>query len=97
CLVLHPDTQGRTVFVYDGPPGGVGVRTRRLAPATTWSTATIEGIANCECIGRGPSCAPSPNPGHRRSPLADPGAVTVLQYVRSALSRAVSVAPETQP
>ncbi|HIW46188.1 MAG TPA: DEAD/DEAH box helicase [Candidatus Yaniella excrementigallinarum] len=96
-LVLHPDTQAPTVFVYDGHPGGVGFATRGFAQASTWITATIEAIDNCECIEGCPSCVQSPKCGNRNSPLDKSGAVTVLQYVRSALSRAVSVPPETQP
>lgn len=94
-LVLHPDTQAPTVFVYDGHPGGVGFATRGFSHATTWLTATIEAIENCACHDGCPSCVQSPKCGNRNSPLDKAGAVTVLRYVAAALTRAVSVPPAT--
>ena len=96
-LVLHPDTEAPTVFVYDGHPGGVGFATRGFLQASTWITATIEAIENCNCPDGCPSCVQSPKCGNRNSPLDKVGAVTVLRYVESALTRAVSVPPETAP
>lgn len=96
-LVLHPDTEAPTVFVYDGHPGGVGFATRGFSNATTWVTATMEAIENCGCPDGCPSCVQSPKCGNRNSPLDKAGAVTVLRYVAEALTRAVSVPPEPQP
>jgi len=94
-LVLHPDTQAPTVFVYDGHPGGVGFATRGFSHATTWVTATMNAIANCGCSEGCPSCVQSPKCGNRNSPLDKAGAVTVLGFVAEALARASSVPPET--
>lgn len=94
-LVLHPDTEAPTVFVYDGHPGGVGFATRGFSHAQTWISATKAAIENCDCPDGCPSCVQSPKCGNRNSPLNKAGAVTVLQYVSEALTRAVSVPPET--
>ncbi|GAA2039262.1 DEAD/DEAH box helicase [Yaniella flava] len=94
-LVLHPDTEAPTVFVYDGHPGGVGFATRGFLQASTWITATMEAIENCSCPDGCPSCVQSPKCGNRNSPLDKAGAVIVLRYVESALTRAASVPPET--
>ena len=94
-LVLHPDTEAPTVFVYDGHPGGVGFATRGFLQASTWITATMEAIENCSCPDGCPSCVQSPKCGNRNSPLDKAGAIIVLRYVESALTRAVSVPPET--
>ena len=96
-LVLHPDTEAPTVFVYDGHPGGVGFATRGFSHASTWITATMNAIENCACIDGCPSCVQSPKCGNRNSPLDKTGAVTVLKHVAEALTRAVSVPPETLP
>ncbi|NWN88182.1 MAG: DEAD/DEAH box helicase [Micrococcaceae bacterium] len=94
-LVLHPDTEAPTVFVYDGHPGGVGFATRGFLQASTWITATMEAIENCSCPDGCPSCVQSPKCGNRNSPLDKAGAIIVLRYVESALTRAASVPPET--
>lgn len=96
-LVLHPDTEAPTVFVYDGHPGGVGFATRGFSQANTWISATMHAIENCACADGCPSCVQSPKCGNRNSPLDKAGAVVVLRYVAEALTRAVSVPPETQP
>ncbi|TQL73646.1 DEAD/DEAH box helicase domain-containing protein [Enteractinococcus coprophilus] len=96
-LVLHPDTEAPTVFVYDGHPGGVGFATRGFSQASTWITATMHAIEDCACTDGCPSCVQSPKCGNRNSPLDKPGAIVVLKYVAEALTRAVSVPPETQP
>lgn len=93
-LVLHPDTESPTVFVYDGHPGGVGFATRGFSHATTWVTATMQAIQNCGCADGCPSCVQSPKCGNRNSPLDKAGAVVVLEFVAKALTRAVSVPPE---
>lgn len=95
-LVLHPDTEAPTVFVYDGHPGGVGFATRGFSQATTWVTATIEAIMKCNCPDGCPSCVQSPKCGNRNSPLDKTGAITVLRFVADGLARAVSVPPEPQ-
>ncbi|HIY85629.1 MAG TPA: DEAD/DEAH box helicase [Candidatus Yaniella excrementavium] len=95
-LVLHPDTEAPTVFVYDGYPGGVGFATRGFSHAATWITATLEAIQNCDCPDGCPSCVQSPKCGNRNSPLDKAGAVLVLRFAAEALTRAVSVPPETQ-
>lgn len=94
-LVLHPDTEAPTVFVYDGHPGGVGFATRGFSHARTWITATKEAIENCACTDGCPSCVQSPKCGNRNSPLDKAGAVTVLDFVSNALARAEAVPPET--
>lgn len=93
-LVLHPDTEAPTVFVYDGHPGGVGFATRGFSHGSAWVNATIEAIENCGCPDGCPSCVQSPKCGNRNAPLDKAGAVTVLRYVANALARAVSVRPE---
>lgn len=94
-LVLHPDTEAPTVFVYDGHPGGVGFATRGFSHATTWITATRQAILDCACQDGCPSCVQSPKCGNRNSPLDKAGAITVLGFVAEALARAVSVPPST--
>jgi DEAD/DEAH box helicase domain-containing protein len=86
---LHEDTDLPTVFVYDGHPGGAGFAERAFEVATHWLEATRSVIAECACERGCPSCVQSPKCGNGNNPLGKTDAVTVLDIVLPALSRAL--------
>jgi DEAD/DEAH box helicase domain-containing protein len=77
---LHPQTQGPTIFIYDGHPGGVGItRTAYLRFEELCRDAHTL-IAECPCTGPGgcPSCVQSPKCGNLNEPLSKTGARVLL-------------------
>ena len=79
---LHEDTGQCTVFVYDGSPGGAGLRRAGLrARRRPGCAATREAIASCECATGCPSCVQSPKCGNGNEPLDKAGAVRLLDAV----------------
>jgi DEAD/DEAH box helicase domain-containing protein len=77
---LHPQTQGPTIFIYDGHPGGVGItRTAYLRFEELCRDAHTL-IAECPCTSAGgcPSCVQSPKCGNLNEPLSKAGARVLL-------------------
>jgi DEAD/DEAH box helicase domain-containing protein len=90
---LHPQTQGPTIFIYDGHPGGVGItRTAYLRFEELCRDAHAL-IAECPCTSPGgcPSCVQSPKCGNLNEPLSKAGARVLLEGMLEA--RKPSVAP----
>jgi len=88
---LHPQTQGPTIFIYDGHPGGVGItRTAYLRFEELCRDAHAL-IAECPCTSSGgcPSCVQSPKCGNLNEPLSKAGARMLLAGL---LERAVIAA-----
>ncbi|KHL05416.1 DEAD/DEAH box helicase [Sinomonas humi] len=75
---LHADTEGPTIFVYDGHPGGAGFAERGFDRARDWLSATKAAIEACECPSGCPSCVQSPKCGNKNNPLDKAGAVLLL-------------------
>jgi DEAD/DEAH box helicase domain-containing protein len=86
----HPYTDGPTVFVHDGHPGGAGFAERGHAVLEAWLAATRAAICDCECRVGCPSCVQSPKCGNGNVPLDKAGAVLVLDLVLDALRRPVT-------
>ena len=82
---LHPDTGAPTVFVYDGYPGGAGIRRTWLPGAAGWLAAVADAVRACRCAAGCPSCVQSPKCGNGNDPLDKPGAVIILDLVVDAL------------
>ena len=75
---LHADTEGPTIFVYDGHPGGAGFAERGFERAREWLSATKAAIEACECPAGCPSCVQSPKCGNKNNPLDKAGAILLL-------------------
>jgi DEAD/DEAH box helicase domain-containing protein len=78
---LHAQTQGPTIFIYDGHPGGVGItRTAYLRFEELCRDAQAL-IAQCACTNPGgcPSCVQSPKCGNLNEPLSKAGARLLLE------------------
>jgi DEAD/DEAH box helicase domain-containing protein len=86
----HPYTDGPTVFVHDGHPGGAGFAERGHAVLEAWLAATRAAIGDCECRAGCPSCVQSPKCGNGNVPLDKAGAALVLDLVLDALRRPVT-------
>ncbi len=79
--VHHHDTDGPTVFIYDGYPGGAGIAELGWEAGTKHLEATLEAIRSCPCRGGCPSCVQSPKCGNGNEPLDKSGAVTLLDSI----------------
>jgi DEAD/DEAH box helicase domain-containing protein len=77
---LHPQTQGPTIFIYDGHPGGVGITRTAFARFEELCHDAHRLIAECPCTNAGgcPSCVQSPKCGNLNEPLSKAGAGMML-------------------
>jgi DEAD/DEAH box helicase domain-containing protein len=91
---LHPQTQGPTIFIYDGHPGGVGITRTAFLRFEELCRDAHRLIAECPCTNAGgcPSCVQSPKCGNLNEPLAKAGARLLLSGM---LARAEPVLAET--
>lgn len=79
--VRHADTDGATVFIYDGYPGGAGIAELGWEAGAEHLNATLEAIRSCPCHDGCPSCVQSPKCGNGNEPLDKAGAVTLLEVL----------------
>ena len=79
--VRHADTDGPTVFIYDGYPGGAGIAELGWEAGAEHLEATLEAIRSCPCHDGCPSCVQSPKCGNGNEPLDKAGAVTLLDRI----------------
>jgi DEAD/DEAH box helicase domain-containing protein len=77
---LHPQTQGPTIFIYDGHPGGVGITRTAYLRFEELCRDAHRLIAECPCTNAGgcPSCVQSPKCGNLNEPLSKTGARVLL-------------------
>jgi len=77
---LHPQTQGPTIFIYDGHPGGVGITRTAFMRFEELCHDARRLIAECPCTNAGgcPSCVQSPKCGNLNEPLSKAGAGLLL-------------------
>jgi len=80
----HAHTDGPTVFVYDGYPGGVGLTRRGHERIEELMDRTASLIAGCDCEGGCPACVQSPHCGNANEPLAKRPAVHLLRALTGA-------------
>jgi DEAD/DEAH box helicase domain-containing protein len=78
---LHPQTQGPTIFIYDGHPGGVGITRTAYARFEELCRDARRLIGECPCTQAGgcPSCVQSPKCGNLNEPLSKAGAGLMLK------------------
>lgn len=76
---LHPQTQGATIFVYDGHPGGIGITRTAFARFEELCRDAYRLIAECPCASGCPSCVQSPKCGNLNEPLSKAGARLLLE------------------
>jgi len=74
----HPDTNGATVFIYDGSPGGAGIAELGWEAAERHLAATLEVVDACGCATGCPSCVQSPKCGNGNEQLDKAGAIDLI-------------------
>jgi len=79
--VHHDDTNGATIFVYDGYPGGAGIAELGWEAGAEHLQATLEAVQSCPCADGCPSCVQSPKCGNGNEPLDKLGATTLLATI----------------
>ncbi len=79
--VRHADTEGATIFVYDGYPGGAGIAELGWEAGRAHLAATLDAISACGCASGCPSCVQSPKCGNGNEPLDKHGATALLNAV----------------
>ena len=75
---VHPETEGPTIFVYDGHPEGVGITERGFERFEGWVADTPAMLLGCPCEQGCPSCVQSPKCGNLNDLLDKCGARTLL-------------------
>jgi DEAD/DEAH box helicase domain-containing protein len=81
---LHPQTEGPTIFIYDGHPGGIGITRTAFHRFEELSRDAHRLIAECPCASGCPSCIQSPKCGNLNEPLSKPGARLLLERMLTA-------------
>ncbi|HMK93367.1 MAG TPA: Zn-binding domain-containing protein, partial [Thermoleophilia bacterium] len=77
----HWQTDGPTVFIYDGHPGGIGLTRRAHDGFTELAADAALLIAECPCEAGCPSCVQSPKCGNLNEPLHKAGALALLRAI----------------
>jgi DEAD/DEAH box helicase domain-containing protein len=77
----HPHTDGPTIFIYDGYPGGAGIAELGWEAGARHLAATVETIDACLCRDGCPSCVQSPKCGNGNEPLDKHGAGRLLRAI----------------
>jgi len=80
-IVHHAQTDGPTVFVHDGYPGGAGVADLGYEVAGELLRAAADLIEACGCAAGCPSCVQSPKCGNGNEPLDKQAAAWVARTV----------------
>ena len=75
----HPQTDGPTIFIYDGHPGGVGITRRGFDQFPRLVADARRLIGECACRSGCPSCVQSPKCGNLNEPLSKAGAIELLR------------------
>jgi len=78
---IHPDTGGMVIFIYDGPPGGVGISEKGFDMLPQLWRATLQLLRECPCDDGCPSCVQSPKCGNNNEPLDKKGARLLLEML----------------
>jgi DEAD/DEAH box helicase domain-containing protein len=87
---LHPQTNGPTIFIYDGHPGGIGITRTAFARFDELCHDAHRLIAECPCASGCPSCVQSPKCGNLNEPLSKLGARVLLERMLSAVPAATA-------
>ncbi len=77
-IMIHPDTAGMAVFIYDGPPGGVGISEKGFEMLPQLWRGVLQLLRECPCEDGCPSCTHSPKCGNNNEPLDKAGATMLL-------------------
>jgi DEAD/DEAH box helicase domain-containing protein len=77
----HADTNGATIFIYDGSPGGAGIAELGWEAAAEHLRATLEVVEACGCVEGCPSCVQSPKCGSGNEPLDKDGSVDLIRRI----------------
>jgi DEAD/DEAH box helicase domain-containing protein len=96
---LHPQTNGPTIFIYDGHPGGIGITRTAFARFEELCRDAYRLIAECPCTAGCPSCVQSPKCGNLNEPLSKLGARLLLERMLAEpvkLIDSCSASPERQ-
>jgi DEAD/DEAH box helicase domain-containing protein len=79
--VMHPDTAGPAVFIYDGYPGGIGISEKAYEHFERLAEIALGLVSNCRCGTGCPSCVYDRHCGNDNQPMDRPAAITVLRTV----------------
>jgi DEAD/DEAH box helicase domain-containing protein len=82
----HSDTNGATIFIYDGSPGGAGIAELGWEAAAAHLQATLEVVEACACVEGCPSCVQSPKCGNGNEPLDKDGSVDLIRRILGPIS-----------
>jgi len=75
----HRDTQGPTIFIYDGYKGGIGLSEKLYTLLPELLQTTLNLVQDCKCEEGCPSCIYAPKCGNNNEPLDKRAAVEILR------------------
>ncbi len=79
----HEQTNGATVFVYDGHSGGSGLSAEAFNKAGELIERATEIVNSCECENGCPSCVHSPKCGSGNRPIDKSSCITLIKRIAS--------------
>lgn len=77
--MIHPQTKGAVIFIYDGIPGGAGLCLQAYEKAAILLEKTLSVITRCPCDNGCPSCVHSPKCGSGNRPIDKIAARHILE------------------
>jgi DEAD/DEAH box helicase domain-containing protein len=83
----HPQTDGPTIFIYDGHPGGIGIARRGYEAFERLVGDAHRLVSECPCESGCPSCVQSPKCGNLNEPLSKSGSAALMRAMLAARPR----------
>ncbi len=81
--LLHPDTAGPSIFIYDAFEGGVGLAEKAFELIADLVASTEELVEGCSCDVGCPACIYSPKCGNENAPLDKEAAKLLLRELKA--------------
>lgn len=82
--LMHPQTGGPSVFIYDGIAGGIGTGLSIFKKAEALFESSLTTVETCECESGCPSCVHSPKCGSGNHPIDKAAAAEIVKKTMAA-------------
>lgn len=77
----HEQTEGASIFIYDGTPGGSGISAEAFEKAEQLFKRAMEVVNECGCDTGCPSCVHSPKCGSGNRPIDKNGCISLIHAI----------------
>ncbi len=79
----HEQTEGATIFIYDGHAGGSGLSAEAYNKAEELLRRSLETVVSCDCSNGCPACVHSPKCGSGNRPIDKSACLFLLRKILS--------------